>query len=101
MKIPFVDIFAGPGGLGEGCSSHSDHNNSPVNFKGVLSIEKDPVAARTLTLRNWLHQFDKKDIPDPYYNALRDPEKFNEVHDLASWKTAQEIVWKCGVRKSL
>jgi len=99
MKIPFVDIFAGPGGLGEGFSSHSDHNNSPVNFKGVLSIEKDPVAARTLTLRNWLHQFDKKDIPDSYYNALRDPEKFNEVHDLASWKTAQEIVWNAELGK--
>ena len=43
-KIPVIDIFAGPGGLGEGFSSLSDGNA----FNIVLSIEKDIYAHKTL-----------------------------------------------------
>lgn len=50
MPIPIIDLFAGPGGLGEGFSSLLDHKNEPV-FDIALSIEKDPIAHKTLTLR--------------------------------------------------
>ena len=50
MPIPIIDLFAGPGGLGEGFSSLRDHKREPV-FEIVLSIEKDPMAHKTLTLR--------------------------------------------------
>ncbi|KVE77043.1 DNA cytosine methyltransferase [Burkholderia cepacia] len=40
-----VDLFAGPGGLGEGFASHDD------DFDIVVSAEKDPVARETLRLR--------------------------------------------------
>ena len=66
-----MDIFAGPGGLGEGFSRYPVlFGSSSVRFKAVLSIEKDPVAAGTLTLRSWIHQFRPEDIPGIYYNAV-------------------------------
>mgnify|MGYP006291033397 FL=1 len=61
--IPVIDLFAGPGGLGEGFSSLS-------SFKVVLSIEKDLAAHRTLELRNFYRQFEKHNVPDEYYQYL-------------------------------
>lgn len=49
MPLPIIDLFAGPGGLGEGFASLRS-NGKPV-FRIGLSIEKDPVAHKTLTLR--------------------------------------------------
>lgn len=40
-----VDLFAGPGGLGEGFASHDS------DFEIVVSAEKDPIARQTLRLR--------------------------------------------------
>jgi DNA (cytosine-5)-methyltransferase 1 len=45
--IPIVDLFAGPGGLGEGFSSCHDNEA----FQIVVSAEKDPEARKTLMLR--------------------------------------------------
>jgi site-specific DNA-cytosine methylase len=38
---PVIDLFAGPGGLGEGFSA-LEHDR--VGFDVVLSVEKDPAA---------------------------------------------------------
>jgi len=48
--IHMVDLFAGPGGLGEGFSSIRKPDGSR-QFKTLVSVEKDPAAHRTLTLR--------------------------------------------------
>ena len=48
--IPVVDLFAGPGGLGEGFSALGRTEGSP-RFKIHLSIEKDAMAHQTLELR--------------------------------------------------
>ena len=45
--IQIVDLFAGPGGLGEGFSSSGDGNR----FDIIVSAEMDPVARKTLKLR--------------------------------------------------
>lgn len=45
-NIPVVDLFAGPGGLGEGLSSVPDDA-----FRIIVSAEKDPHAHATLRLR--------------------------------------------------
>jgi DNA (cytosine-5)-methyltransferase 1 len=50
MPIPIIDIFAGPGGLGEGFSRLKDKKGEPV-FEIALSIEKEPRAHETLRLR--------------------------------------------------
>lgn len=46
-SIPVVDLFAGPGGLGEGFSAL----NNGQSFHIVVSAEKDPIAHQTLKLR--------------------------------------------------
>ena len=55
--IPIIDIFAGPGGLGEGFSSLVNDANERA-FKIKLSIEKEPHAHRTLQLRAFFRQFE-------------------------------------------
>ena len=48
--VPVVDLFAGPGGLGEGFASVLDAAKRPV-FDLVFSVEKDATAHSTLRLR--------------------------------------------------
>lgn len=70
--IPIIDLFAGPGGLGEGFMSLKNDDGKSV-FDIKLSIEKDVNAHKTLTLRSFYRQFDKenKAIPEDYYNTIR------------------------------
>jgi DNA (cytosine-5)-methyltransferase 1 len=67
--IPVIDIFAGPGGLGEGFSALGS-GGMPA-FKIKLSLEKDFNAHSTLRLRAFYRQFQKADVPDDYYKVLR------------------------------
>lgn len=71
MTIPVIDLFAGPGGLGEGFSSITDNNGNRV-FNIKLSIEKDPFAHHTLELRSFLRQFPVGQFPEEYYNMVRE-----------------------------
>jgi DNA (cytosine-5)-methyltransferase 1 len=78
--IPVVDIFAGPGGLGEGFAAYSDNSkNFPFNI--VLSAEMDAHAHETLRLRSFyrhlvrngedmsrLHDYCLGQAPEPYAN---------------------------------
>jgi DNA (cytosine-5)-methyltransferase 1 len=65
--IPVVDIFAGPGGLGEGFSACAREGRNPFRIK--LSIEANPVAHSTLQLRSFFRQFGTA-VPDDYYRML-------------------------------
>ena len=69
-KIPVIDLFAGPGGLGEGFSSILDEDGSR-RFEVKVSIEKEEIAHRTLTLRSLFRSFPKDNVPDCYYDYLR------------------------------
>lgn len=66
---PVVDIFAGPGGLGEGFSSISE-KGSPA-FESIVSIERDEDAHRTLLLRHFVRAFHPREVPEEYYSFLR------------------------------
>jgi len=66
-RVPIVDLFAGPGGLGEGFSAHK----GALRFNVVLSIEKDPAACRTLELRHFFRQFEKNQVPELYYGYVK------------------------------
>ncbi len=68
-KIPVIDLFAGPGGLGEGFSSFILCGYQP--FQINLSIEKDISAHRTLELRSFFRKFTAKEVPEAYYDYLR------------------------------
>lgn len=67
--VPVVDIFAGPGGLGEGFSTYRIGDRHP--FKIGLSIEMDSDAHRTLELRSFFRQFPPHAGPGAYYQFLR------------------------------
>lgn len=68
-SVPIVDLFAGPGGLGEGFSAFRTPDGfSP--FRVVLSIEKDRYAHQTLTLRSFFRQFPSGAAPEEYYGYL-------------------------------
>lgn len=68
--IPVIDLFAGPGGLGEGFSAYKPRNESHP-FKIALSIEKDSLAHQTLQLRSFIRQF-QRGAPQAYYDMLSD-----------------------------
>lgn len=68
--IPVIDLFAGPGGLGEGFSSILDKRGRSY-FRIALSIEKDVFAHQTLTLRAFLRQFPHGLAPNHYYDYLK------------------------------
>lgn len=70
LQIPIIDIFAGPGGLGEGFSSVLDKNKKV--FKIKLSIEKDIDAHKTLELRSFFRKFNSNNVPLEYYNVLKE-----------------------------
>ena len=69
MPIPVIDLFAGPGGLGEGFSSVLLQDGQRA-FKIKLSIEMDEHAHRTLELRAFLREFPPGQAPADYYDYL-------------------------------
>ncbi|MCK6584500.1 MAG: DNA cytosine methyltransferase [Anaerolineales bacterium] len=68
--IPVIDIFAGPGGLGEGFSSFKSKDGEPI-FKIKLSIEKEYIEHQTLELRAFYRQFTEREVPPGYYEYLK------------------------------
>ena len=67
--LGIVDIFAGPGGLGEGFSAVVDTRGNRA-FDVALSIEEDNDAFETLKLRAFYRQF-SDGPPREYYQYLR------------------------------
>ena len=68
--IPVIDLFAGPGGLCEGFSSVLDESGAK-RFAVKVSIEKEPIAHRTLALRGIFRHFPKGEAPDCYYDYVQ------------------------------
>lgn len=93
--IPMIDLFAGPGGLGEGFSSLRDKDGKPI-FQSILSIERDEQAHRTLRLRAYLRKILKSDgkVPSVYirYMQNHDEETFQELISFKPrfWKQSGE-----------
>ena len=71
--VPIIDLFAGPGGLGEGFSAFRTQDGF-LPFRVALSIEKDTYAHQTLTLRAFFRQFPPGKAPEEYYDYLRSPD---------------------------
>lgn len=92
--IPCIDLFAGPGGLGEGLSSFTRSDERQV-FRIKLSIEKDEHAHRTLELRAFFRQFDPEEAPEGYYDYLAGGISRHELfaQHPAQAETAQKEAW--------
>lgn len=90
-----IDIFAGPGGLGEGFSSLPSSEGNPA-FDVVCSIEKDQQAHKTLLLRTFYRQFSVADVPDAYYEHVRGAIDLDELLSRypAQAEAAETIAWR-------
>lgn len=91
--IKIVDIFAGPGGLGEGFSSATD-NRGRSAYDIVLSVEMERFAFETLRLRTFFRQF-AAGAPMDYYRHLRGEitrAKLYEAH-VAEVARADAVCW--------
>ena len=91
-RIGVVDLFAGPGGLGEGFSSLNIDGWHP--FKISISVEKEASAHRTLTLRAFLREYREQHgcLPKDYidFHAGEIPEPDWSHVDPECWALAKE-----------
>jgi DNA (cytosine-5)-methyltransferase 1 len=93
--IPVIDLFAGPGGLGEGFSAFEDvPGHRP--FKIALSIEKETSAHSTLELRAFFRELEETIVPDDYYNYLRGQITKDELFKRYpyQYEKAQKQAWQ-------
>lgn len=89
-----IDIFAGPGGLSEGFSRYAEwFSDEKLRFRSVLSIEKDEVAVRTLTLRAFYRQFDGE-LPPEYWAVVKGEASMSVLETFPEWSSAQRHVWQ-------
>lgn len=93
--VPIIDLFAGPGGLGEGFSSLRDTDNKPV-FQICMSVEMEKNAHDTLRMRSFARKIMKADdqFPKDYLNYIEDPSARNlQILQIAypdEWASADE-----------
>lgn len=92
--IPVIDLFAGPGGLGEGFSVSSNEDGT-TRFNLVLSIEKDKNAHQTLELRAFFRQFGYGRAPREYYSYLEGKISRSELFEKYPEESAvaSQIAW--------
>lgn len=69
VPYPVVDLFAGPGGLGEGFASLTGEQGNR-RFESVVAIERDEFSYQTLLLRHFLRRFPSDALPDDYSLAV-------------------------------
>jgi DNA (cytosine-5)-methyltransferase 1 len=100
QPIPIIDLFAGPGGLGEGFMSVITPKKER-RFQIVLSIEKEEFAHQTLTLRSFTRQFRLKEIPDDYYRFLAGEITIDQLYSLYPEQSgrARYEAWKTTLGK--
>ncbi|WP_241419616.1 DNA cytosine methyltransferase [Acidiphilium multivorum] len=89
-----VDLFAGPGGLGEGFASLGEAGHAP--FRIGISVEKEASAHRTLTLRAFLRHYRAR-------HAIL-PSAFVEFHagltPEPNWAAVEPGLWKLAVEEA-
>lgn len=91
--VPVIDLFAGPGGLGEGFSQVGWKEGHSF-FKIGLSVEKDESAHRTLRLRSFLRQFQYDKLPPEYFNYLNTGLNPENAYSLSKYRRQSEAARK-------
>ncbi|MDP2546902.1 DNA cytosine methyltransferase [Oceanobacter sp. 4_MG-2023] len=92
-RINIIDLFAGPGGLGEGFSAfvkNSSDGSGASPFKIRMSVEKEPSAHQTLTLRAFYRILKERNDTSAYFEytqgILEKKEMINRFPD--EWEEA-------------
>jgi DNA (cytosine-5)-methyltransferase 1 len=94
MQIPIVDIFAGPGGLGEGFSAFEALAGGRRPFKISVSAEKEANASKTLRLRAFFRQFEPGHVPGSYYDYVAG-------RTSQPWTEASKTEWEQACQEAL
>lgn len=90
MTIPVVDIFAGPGGLGEGFTAFApDPASDFAPFNVALSAEMDVNAVKTLRLRAFFRQFAPGAVPPAYYDYVAGNCDRDALEAMPEWQLAE------------
>ena len=96
--IKIVDLFAGPGGLGEGFSSFQSEGHHP--FKIAVSVEKDKFAHSTLRLRAYWRLLKRHGKPldnlYAYYKGVVDSPWTADTVDLWGEAEAEALQLELG-----
>ena len=87
--VPIIDVFAGPGGLGEGFSALTDECGRNA-FRIALSVEKDAVACRTLKSRAVCRHLADAGQLHCFHALLRGEISRNEFDALVQVRLASE-----------
>ncbi len=95
-EIAIIDLFAGPGGLGEGFSAAGCDGGRPMNIH--LSVEMDRFAHQTLRLRSFLRSFGGR-FPQEYYDSLNRGEVFADGRP--DWAEAYPSNWEKAEQEAL
>jgi len=94
MPVPVIDLFAGPGGLGEGFSQYGWRESDEPFFRIHLSVEKEKSAHRTLLLRAFFRQFAFGKAPQKYYEFPSKGASPEEVLKLREYKSQYRAALK-------
>lgn len=95
---PVVDLFAGPGGLGEGFASMTcPATTNRYAFRTAISIEKEEYAHATLKLRHFYREFSPGRAPDKYYDYLAGDISKDALFEAypAEAAAANKSAWQC------
>ncbi len=99
-QIRVMDLFAGPGGLGEGFAT-LEPRPGDWPFRIIASVEKDPAACRTLRLRGFyrrLAQTSDRPALEAYYAYVRgereSPVESGSAVARTAWQQADQEVLK-------
>lgn len=93
-----IDLFAGPGGLGEGFASLRQPGDPGLYaFRTAISIEKEVSAHRTLELRHFYREFAPDAVPDDYYRYLAGEISREELYSRHPEQAhrAEQTAWLC------
>ena len=92
--VPVIDLFAGPGGLGEGFS-----RSRTARFQVAVSIEKDEMAFETLRLRAAHRALTRSGVATPSvwrrWDAILTEAPWNVAFDLLRACPVEAIVQAC------
>lgn len=89
-NINIIDLFAGPGGLGEGFSSLKVEGINP--FKIRMSVEKETSAHATLTLRAFYRILNAKNDTKLYFDYVEGRINKSELIELRPEEWSEALV---------
>lgn len=92
MSYKIVDLFAGPGGLGEGFSKYGGGSK----FEIAVSAEMEDSAHKTLTMRSFFRriQGDQKALAAYYNFCHSEGAPHPSTFASSAWTDATQEAWK-------